>query len=128
MAEEVPDLDSAAGTAADWPTAMVPELASGGEAASIEAASLAALAGGEPAGERAVAEANELIAVKADDGEIGAAGAEPAPPGGGNGTAAEDAVPAPGSAAAGAAGPPVQTVREKPANPRRGWWQRLVQP
>jgi ribonuclease E len=23
---------------------------------------------------------------------------------------------------------PVQTVTEKPANPRRGWWQRLIQP
>ncbi|MGC2201454.1 MAG: hypothetical protein WA633_15100 [Stellaceae bacterium] len=23
---------------------------------------------------------------------------------------------------------PIQTVTEKPANPRRGWWQRLIQP
>jgi hypothetical protein len=22
---------------------------------------------------------------------------------------------------------PVETVTEKPANPRRGWWQRLIQ-
>jgi hypothetical protein len=22
---------------------------------------------------------------------------------------------------------PVETVSEKPANPRRGWWQRLIQ-
>jgi ribonuclease E len=52
----------------------------------------------------------------------------------GNGTAEEDAAPGAPDAAAPEAPPPqspaipVQSVTEKPANPRRGWWQRLIQP
>jgi hypothetical protein len=36
-------------------------------------------------------------------------------------------MPAPSSAPA-SQNDDVLTVSEKPANPRRGWWQRLVQP
>jgi ribonuclease E len=124
-ADEVSDPGAATG-AADWPTEMATELASGGAAAGIETASLAALAG-EPVVEKAAAEADESIATQADR-EIGAAAGETAPRAAGNGAAEDEALPAPGEATSQTAGGPVQTVTEKPANPRRGWWQRLVQP
>jgi hypothetical protein len=73
---------------------------------------------------------------------IEAATAEPPPPASsGNGPAPpepSDAMPnaepptvlpeTPAAAAEPEPAHPVQIVSEKPANPRRGWWQRLIQP
>jgi ribonuclease E len=102
------------------------------DADAVEAASLPAFAGepplddapesdvssGEPdrppEGEQPAAEAIEIVA-----------GPPPAPEeaaGVFNGAAEAEAKPEPSTA------PPVVQVTEKPVNPRRGWWQRLIQP
>jgi ribonuclease E len=107
-----------------------------GEADAVEAASLPALAG----------EAGAVAAAPA--GDDGAAAAPPNPPPAAERPAAaaieivasppplpaevpvpvfngtDDAEEQPEASVA----PPVVQVTEKPANPRRGWWQRLIQP
>ena len=103
-----------------------------------EAASLAPFAGDEPASTSAVsdrepdresipaptAEAEEGVPFVSDTERV-LEEAAAAPATSANGPASE--MPAPSS---GPASPneDVLTVSEKPANPRRGWWQRLVQP
>ena len=125
-----------------------------GETADIETASLPALAGdkaasaaarGELHGPQADRDSRPPIAPSAaatiEIVEITAAEAGPAaapdataptPAAAGNGTEQAEALPA--WVADGAVGLPqpadaaAQTVTQKPANPRRGWWQRLIQP
>jgi ribonuclease E len=126
-----------------------------GETADIETASLPALAGDKAACGMGAAAPAELHAPQADPdarppiappaastieivdvtaAEAGAAAAAEvsAPVAAGNGTRQAEALPAWVAGGAVAlpqpAGAAVQTVTQKPANPRRGWWQRLIQP
>jgi ribonuclease E len=103
-----------------------------------EAASLAPFAGDEPAPASAAsdrerdrepipaptAEAEEGVPFASETERV-LEEAAAAPASSANGPASE--MPAPSSAPA-SANEDVLTVSEKPANPRRGWWQRLVQP
>ena len=128
-----------------------------GETADIETASLPALAGDKAASDMDAVARGEFHLPRADQGarpglappaastieiveitaaEAGPAAAPdataPAPAAAGNGTEQAEALPA--WVADGAVGLPqpadaaAQTVTQKPANPRRGWWQRLIQP
>ena len=133
-------------TRASWPTES--------SAVAIETASLPALAGDRPAGEQdldAIGKGQPGRATPFASGHGDAVNPHPAasPPGAEIGeqqsqpptAEAEQGVPyigeterelEPAAAAAGQqheAEPadPAETVTEKPANPRRGWWQRLIQ-
>ncbi|MBV9859215.1 MAG: Rne/Rng family ribonuclease [Alphaproteobacteria bacterium] len=93
----------------------------------LETASVAALAGDDgpsaaPAASGETAEPPSAPTAEAEEGVPFVSPAERELE-----TAEAAASPAPG--AAGEASPPnVQTITEKPANPRKGWWQRLIQP
>jgi ribonuclease E len=127
------------------------------QSAAIETASLPALAGDPPTANASVTEASageHVSSARDDNAESSAqdsqaireaareeASAELAPP---STAEAEQGLPyasntEPASEKAGASARveveekpepahPIQTVTEKPANPRRGWWQRLIQP
>jgi ribonuclease E len=128
-----------------------------GETADLETASLPALAGDKAASDMDAVARGEFHLPRADQGarpglappaastieiveviaaEAGAAAAAEAPPpataAAGNGTGQAEALPAWVAGEAEVlpqpAGAAVQTVTQKPANPRRGWWQRLIQP
>jgi ribonuclease E len=134
---------------------MAPEAAierdAAGETADIETASLPAFAGDKPDSSIDTGARGELHAPQTDResrrpiapaaaaieiveiAEDAAAAEPPAPPAVAaiNGAPQAEALPA---WVAGGAAPPhppgatVQSVTQKPANPRRGWWQRLIQP
>jgi ribonuclease E len=121
-------------------TASLPALS--GDWSAAESAALGAAAGGEdgssqpPSGqtlpfEPPAAEAIEIVESTPAEGHAAPAEAEPpAPPAVVfNGSEQSEAISATADAETPEPAPtPVQTVTAKPANPRRGWWQRLIQP
>jgi ribonuclease E len=142
--------DGAMATADDaavWGMEMAPEPGAGhDDVAAIETASLPALAGDAAPADTDTPAGDEHLSPVAARGALPATAAAAtetieivevirteaaAPPSGiaGNGIGEEEAAPAAApEATVPPPTPPVQTVTEKPANPRRGWWQRLMQP
>jgi ribonuclease E len=136
----------AADAAPVWATEPAAEFGPEHDAHRVEAASLPALAGDAALPEASAATDREDLSPTAPHDDLrtavetieivagDAAEAASAPPPGvaGNGIgqqqAALEAPDATPEAALPSSAPPVQTVTEKPANPRRGWWQRLMQP
>ena len=70
----------------------------------------------------------EIVEVTAAEVEAAAEAAAVAPAGNGMGEAEAQPAWVAGGTVALPQPAAVQTVTQKPANPRRGWWQRLIQP
>ncbi|HEY1301746.1 MAG TPA: Rne/Rng family ribonuclease [Stellaceae bacterium] len=126
---------------AGWPAELAVEIAAEGTAEGLETASVPALAGetalpleptgsSSPAGpsrEPAAAETIEVARIGGGDEALGNREPDTRPidtPAADEASAADEPV----AAAEPRPDANVQEVTERPANPRRGWWQRLIQP